>query len=339
MSLRALAIRFDCLSFRRSWCGPANALPSSNARWPAASGAGFFQGCLAAYRGVTPAERRSWRDGVFAQIQAMTGPQGLGSATRISVERLCRLAEVSRASFYRHWHETAAGSEETALRDVMQRLCLAHRHYGYRRIGALLRRDGWQMNHKRVLRLMREDTCAERPRRAVQSEHCASLKIRGIRRSGDDVVLRKRLLVAACLASLTAESTASAVPVAKMIPVEKNVQLDVLDWGGSGAPLIFLSGFGGTAHTFEGLAEKFTGSHHVHAITRRGFGRSSHPQPTLSAYSPERLGADIAAVIEALHIDRPFLAGHSLAGQELSEVGTPSSDSGKRPYLSRCSKR
>lgn len=85
----------------------------------------------------------------------MTGPQGSGSA--IGVERLCRLAEVSRASFYRGWQETAPGAEETALRDVMQRLCLAHRHYGYRRIGALLRREGWQVNHKRVLRLMRED--------------------------------------------------------------------------------------------------------------------------------------------------------------------------------------
>ena len=87
----------------------------------------------------------------------MTGPQGTGSAIEVSVERLCRLAEVSRASFYRGWHETAPGAEETALRDVMQRLCLAHRHYGYRRIGALLRRDGWHVNHKRVLRLMRED--------------------------------------------------------------------------------------------------------------------------------------------------------------------------------------
>ena len=36
-------------------------------------------------------------------------------------------------------------------------LALAHRHYGYRRLGPLLRREGWAVNHKRVLRLMRED--------------------------------------------------------------------------------------------------------------------------------------------------------------------------------------
>jgi pimeloyl-ACP methyl ester carboxylesterase len=134
-------------------------------------------------------------------------------------------------------------------------------------------------------------------------------------------MLQKGLLIIACVASL-ASSTAWAAPTLKMVRVEKNVRLEVLDWGGSGSPLIFLSGFGGTAHTFEGLAEKFTGSHHVYAITRRGFGHSSHPQATPSEYSPERLGADVVAVIRALHIKKPFLAGHSLAGQELSEIGT-----------------
>jgi putative transposase len=55
--------------------------------------------------------------------------------------------------------------EETALRDVVQRLALANRHYGYRRIGVLLRREGWCVNHKRLVRLMREDNllCLRRP--------------------------------------------------------------------------------------------------------------------------------------------------------------------------------
>lgn len=133
---------------------------------------------------------------------------------------------------------------------------------------------------------------------------------------------RNMLLVAACLASLAVGSPASGAPVVKRISVQRVVQVEVLDWGGSGRPLIFLAGFGGTAHTFEGFAEKFTGSYHVYAITRRGFGISSRPQPTMSNYSPERLAADVLAVIKALRIERPFLAGHSLAGQELSEIGT-----------------
>ncbi|AHE52963.1 hypothetical protein NX02_06160 [Sphingomonas sanxanigenens DSM 19645 = NX02] len=85
----------------------------------------------------------------------MTGLQGSGSA--LSVERLCRLAEVNRAAFYRKWQDHAPKQEETALRDRLQRLCVANRHYGYRRITALLKREGWHINHKRVQRLMRED--------------------------------------------------------------------------------------------------------------------------------------------------------------------------------------
>jgi transposase InsO family protein len=93
----------------------------------------------------------------------MTGLQGSGSV--LSVEQLCRMAQVSRAAFYRRWHESAPRAEETALRDRLQCLCVGNRHYGYRRIAALLRRDDWPVNHKRVLRLMREDNllCLRKP--------------------------------------------------------------------------------------------------------------------------------------------------------------------------------
>lgn len=70
---------------------------------------------------------------------------------------MCDLLDLSRAGYYRRWQARAPLQEETGLRDAIQRLALAHRHYGYRRITALLRRDGWAVNHKRVLRLMRED--------------------------------------------------------------------------------------------------------------------------------------------------------------------------------------
>jgi putative transposase len=84
-----------------------------------------------------------------SQGEILTGP--------VAVERLCRLAGVSRAGYYRHFEASAPRAAETALSDALQRLALAHRHYGYRRITFLLRREGWQVNHKRVLRLMRED--------------------------------------------------------------------------------------------------------------------------------------------------------------------------------------
>lgn len=82
-----------------------------------------------------------------------------------SVERMCRLAEVSRAAYYRDWQRTVPLVEETDLRGVVQRLALAHRAYGYRRIGALLRREGRVVNHKRLLRMMRDDNllCLRKP--------------------------------------------------------------------------------------------------------------------------------------------------------------------------------
>jgi transposase InsO family protein len=67
------------------------------------------------------------------------------------------LAGLSRAGYYRHWQASAPRQEEVALRDAIQRLALGNRHYGYRRIAALLGQEGWKANHKRVLRLMRED--------------------------------------------------------------------------------------------------------------------------------------------------------------------------------------
>src|ERR1041384_7814901 len=82
----------------------------------------------------------------------MTGPQGA-----VGIERLCQLTGVSRASFYRGWATAEPEREEMALRDALQRLALRHRHYGYRRLGVELRRAGWAVNAKRVLRLMRED--------------------------------------------------------------------------------------------------------------------------------------------------------------------------------------
>jgi len=79
---------------------------------------------------------------------------------------MCMLAGVSRASYYRRWRRVAPRREQTQLRDVLQRLAVAHRHYGYRRLNALLRREGWAVNHKRVLRLMRTDNLLCLRRRA-----------------------------------------------------------------------------------------------------------------------------------------------------------------------------
>jgi putative transposase len=87
----------------------------------------------------------------------------------LSIERMCQLAGVSRASFYRSLQETQPVEEEMALRATIQQIALAHRRrYGYRRITRELRRRGMGANHTRVSRLMREDNLlAVQPRAFV----------------------------------------------------------------------------------------------------------------------------------------------------------------------------
>jgi putative transposase len=75
----------------------------------------------------------------------------------MEIERLCRLAGVSRASYYRHWAASAPRREEAELRELVQRLSLAHPAYGYRRIAELVKRAGWWVNHKRIGRIRRQD--------------------------------------------------------------------------------------------------------------------------------------------------------------------------------------
>lgn len=76
----------------------------------------------------------------------------------LSVERMCRVAGVSRASFYRWLEPCLPVEEEMEVRSAIQAVVLEHRRrYGYRRVTRELRRRGMIVNHKRVVRLMGED--------------------------------------------------------------------------------------------------------------------------------------------------------------------------------------
>jgi putative transposase len=76
----------------------------------------------------------------------------------LSIERMCQLARVSRAGFYRSFQEREPQQEELDLRSTIQQIFLEHRRrYGYRRVTKELRRRGWLVNRKRVQRLMQED--------------------------------------------------------------------------------------------------------------------------------------------------------------------------------------
>ena len=61
------------------------------------------------------------------------------------------------------------------------------------------------------------------------------------------------------------------------VTVAPGVRLHYLDFGGTGQPLVLLAGLGNTAHAYDDFAPALTDRFHVIALTRRGFGESSHP--------------------------------------------------------------
>ena len=76
----------------------------------------------------------------------------------LSIEHLCRLFEVSRSWYYDDMSIEDDDDEETALRDRIEEIILEFSGYGYRRVTHALHREGMQVNHKRVLRIMREES-------------------------------------------------------------------------------------------------------------------------------------------------------------------------------------
>ena len=103
-------------------------------------------------------------------------------------------------------------------------------------------------------------------------------------------------------------------PKSDFAPVN-GTRLHYLDWGGSGPSLIFLTGMGCSAYIFNQFAPRFTDGFRVLALTRRGQGDSDYPE---TGYDADTLTEDIRAFMDHLNIGKAILAGHSLAGVELT---------------------
>ncbi len=101
------------------------------------------------------------------------------------------------------------------------------------------------------------------------------------------------------------------------IAVEDNVRIEVLDWGGSGQPVVLIPGLGASAHSFDSLAPHLSKDYRVIGITRRGTGASTRPD---HGYGIRRLSEDVLKVIDTLGLTNSVLAGHSLGGEELSWI-------------------
>ncbi len=96
----------------------------------------------------------------------------------MSIERLCSLMGVSRSWYYERPAVAKKAKKDVALRDAIERIVLRFPGYGYRRVTAALRREGWAVNHKRVLRVMRRESllCQLKRRFKVTTESAHSFK-------------------------------------------------------------------------------------------------------------------------------------------------------------------
>ncbi len=106
------------------------------------------------------------------------------------------------------------------------------------------------------------------------------------------------------------------------VSTERNVRLEVLDWRQEIKPdaptLLLLPGLGGTAHSYDEVAEQLSEKYNVVGMTRRGTGDSSKPG---SGYDIARLSEDVLQIMDALGLDDVILVGHSFGGEELSYLG------------------
>jgi pimeloyl-ACP methyl ester carboxylesterase len=105
---------------------------------------------------------------------------------------------------------------------------------------------------------------------------------------------------------------------ASSVTVDEGVQLEVLDFGGAGSPILLLPGLGATAHSYDELGPLLARHHRVVAMTRRGTGYSSKPD---FGFDTPRLARDVLRVMDAMRLDKVVLVGHSIAGDELTWLG------------------
>jgi pimeloyl-ACP methyl ester carboxylesterase len=143
--------------------------------------------------------------------------------------------------------------------------------------------------------------------------------------------MNSRSVVAAIALALLADATGVAQSPAwqdpskhqaQFVEVEKDVRLEVLDWGGTGRSIVLLGGYT-TAHIFDEIAPKLTRVGHVYGITRRGLGASSRPD---HGYTARESGQDVMHVLDSLKLEKPVLMGYSFGGQDLSVLGAEHSE-------------
>jgi non-heme chloroperoxidase len=103
-----------------------------------------------------------------------------------------------------------------------------------------------------------------------------------------------------------------------LVTVDAGVELEVLDWGGSGRALLLMHGGGDSAHVFDDLAPLLAKRYRVVGFTRRGHRGSSAPT---TGYGFVRDAEDSVRVMDAVGLERPVVVGHSGAGEGMHVLG------------------
>lgn len=117
---------------------------------------------------------------------------------------------------------------------------------------------------------------------------------------------------------VTALARPTQPPKSSFVTVQ-GVRLNMLDWGGKGEALVFLNGWGDSAHCFDDLAPKFVDRFHCVGFTRRGYGLSDKPK---HGYDASTLASEIRGFMDAAHLQRAILVGHSAAGVLMTTVAS-----------------
>lgn len=126
------------------------------------------------------------------------------------------------------------------------------------------------------------------------------------------------LLAVACAPCVAqGQAAPQAPPRTFQVTTAPGVSLEVIDWGGSGRPLVFLPGGGFSARQFDDFAPPLADQFRVIGISRRGSGASSDVPPD----SLGELVDDIVAVLDSMDVGRAVLIGHSFAGAEMALFG------------------
>jgi pimeloyl-ACP methyl ester carboxylesterase len=108
----------------------------------------------------------------------------------------------------------------------------------------------------------------------------------------------------------------------RFVTVDSSVRLEVLDWGGTGRPILFVGCYL-TGHVYDDIAPKLTDQFHVYAVTRRGVGASDR---LTTGYDPQRRADDILEVIGSVGMQKPILIGNSCGGAILHTLGAQHPD-------------